>query len=150
MLLLARHSLWIRCAGLIVTVNQTGDSLQLSQLFQNLLGNAIKFCRPNTIPSICVTGQTVALNEIPPQLILKLNGTGPFAKITINDKGIGLGNQYAERIFQVFQRLHSRNSYPGSGIGLSICQRVAENYGGTITATSQASQGATFCVYLPV
>ncbi len=127
-----------------------GDSLQLSQLFQNLLGNAIKFCQPNTIPSIRVTSQTVALNEIPPQLIRKLNGTGPFAKITISDKGIGFDNQYAERIFQVFQRLHGRNNYTGSGIGLSICRRVAENHGGTITATSQPGQGATFCVYLPV
>ena len=126
-----------------------GDPLQLSQLFQNLLGNAIKFCRPNTIPSVQVTYKTLNFDQIPPQLIPKLNGSGPFAEIAISDKGIGFDAQYAERIFQVFQRLHGRNHYAGSGIGLSICRRVAENHGGTITATSQPGQGATFRVYLP-
>lgn len=147
-------SIAIQESGAEVTVGQLpnlmGDSGQLGQLFQNLLGNAVKFRQPNTVPQIRVTSQLRTLDEIPADVISKLTGNGPFAEITVHDNGIGFHPQYADRIFQVFQRLHGRQQFAGSGIGLSICRRVAENHGGTITASSEPGQGATFQVYLPV
>lgn len=147
-------SIAIQESGAEVTVGQLpnlmGDSGQLGQLFQNLLGNAIKFRQPNTVPQIRVTSQLRTLDQIPADVVPKVTGSGPFAEITVRDNGIGFNPQYVDRIFQVFQRLHGRHQFAGSGIGLSICRRVAENHGGTITASSEPGQGATFQVYLPV
>ena len=144
----------IQESGAEITVaplpNLLGDSGQLGQLFQNLLSNAIKFHRPNTVPTIRVTSQMLVMGQIPADLIPKLNSSESFTEITISDNGIGFDGRYSERIFQVFQRLHGRTQYAGSGIGLSICRRVAENHGGTILAISEKGQGATFRVYLPM
>jgi signal transduction histidine kinase len=73
-----------------------------------------------------------------------------YDRIDVSDDGIGFDDKYVDRIFQVFQRLHGRNEYVGTGIGLAICEKVAANHGGAITATSQPGQGATFRVYLPI
>ncbi|GAB3690604.1 hypothetical protein GCM10027592_07990 [Spirosoma flavus] len=126
-----------------------GDESQLGQLFQNLLTNAIKFVPPGQSPQIRIEYAQRSLSELP-------SGVSPgiespiYHQIDVTDSGIGFDKKYRDRIFQVFQRLHSQNEYAGTGVGLAICQRVVENHGGTITASSQPGQGATFSVYLPV
>jgi signal transduction histidine kinase len=88
-------------------------------------------------------------DDIPAQL--QPNSTAQrFYQITVSDNGIGFDDKYVDRIFRVFQRLHGKNEYAGTGIGLAICQRVVENHGGAITATSQLGQGSTFYIYLPI
>jgi signal transduction histidine kinase len=75
---------------------------------------------------------------------------GPFCEIIVRDNGIGFEEKYLDRIFQLFQRLHSRSEYEGTGLGLAICRKIVERHGGTITARSAPGQGATFLVTLPV
>ena len=126
-----------------------GDELQLGQLFQNLLSNAIKFTPADQPPRIHVEANECDRSELP--LGLRPNNPAQrFHQITISDQGIGFDPKYLDRIFQVFQRLHGRDKYPGTGIGLAICEKVVTNHGGIITASSQVGQGATFSVYLPV
>ena len=111
------------------------DALQMRQLLQNLLGNALKYRRKDAPP------------------VVKLSSScshGPHCTITVTDNGIGFNEEYAEKIFKMFERLHGRMEYEGSGIGLAICRKIVERHGGTITATSTAGQGATFTVTLPV
>lgn len=117
-----------------------GDASQLRQLFQNLLTNALKFRPlddPDHIPSIevrCLRTET--------------DGQGWY-DISVIDNGIGFDDKYTDRIFQVFQRLHSQQVYAGTGVGLAICFRVVDSHGGTISAHSQPGEGATFLVRLP-
>ncbi len=119
-----------------------GDPLQIRQLFQNLLSNSLKYSKEDVPPVIHITCKMVEK---------EINGAGSsFYEISITDNGIGFDQQNAERIFKVFQRLHGRNEYPGTGIGLAIVQKVIENHNGSITAESEPEQGATFKVYLPV
>ncbi|GAB3758390.1 hypothetical protein GCM10028817_31390 [Spirosoma pomorum] len=125
-----------------------GDESQLRQLFQNLLSNALKFSLPDRPPVINVTTVIVKADKVP-NPSGRISQAAKFTKIDVSDNGIGFEQKYADRIFQVFQRLHSHSQYAGTGVGLAICQRVAENHGGTITATSQLGQGTTFSVYLP-
>jgi PAS domain S-box-containing protein len=125
-----------------------GDESQLSQLFQNLLTNAIKFVIPGQSPQIQISYFQRPLSELPSGI--KPGIESPmYHQINVKDAGIGFDEKYADRIFQVFQRLHGKNEYAGTGVGLAICQRVVENHGGVITASSQPGQGATFSVYLP-
>jgi PAS domain S-box-containing protein len=125
-----------------------GDESQLRQLFQNLLSNAMKFSLPGRSPVIDVATTNVTANEVPGQAG-RLSQAVTFIRIDVTDNGIGFDQKYADRIFQVFQRLHTQSQYAGTGVGLAICQRVAENHGGSIKATSQPGQGTTFSVYLP-
>ena len=125
-----------------------GDASQLSQLFQNLLSNALKFSRPNQRPQVEVKSVLLPQSKLPME-VRATNPGGMFHQISVRDEGIGFDAQYVDRIFQVFQRLHGKNEYAGTGIGLAICQRVAINHGGAITATSKPGEGATFWVYLP-
>jgi len=104
-----------------------GDETQLSLLFQNLIANAIKF-RSNDSPKIHISTAEV----------------GDFWQFTVNDNGIGIQMEYAERIFVIFQRLHSRSKYQGTGIGLAICKRIVERHGGTIEAKSTPGEGSSF------
>jgi light-regulated signal transduction histidine kinase (bacteriophytochrome) len=111
------------------------DPLQMRQLLQNLLGNAVKYRRKDTPP------------------VVRLSCSSPGGRhctITVADNGIGFNDQYAEKIFKMFERLHGRTEYAGSGIGLAICRTIVERHGGTIAAASKAGQGATFTVTLPV
>ena len=132
------------------------DPFQIRQLFQNLLSNAIKFCSPGVLPVVSITCRTVDRAEIPVGLLspVKAGDNKPtgqtFYEIEVTDNGIGFDEKYLNRIFQVFQRLHGRNQYAGSGIGLAICQKITERHNGAITATSTPGEGSTFRVFLPV
>lgn len=110
------------------------DRHRLVQLFQNLLSNAIKFRNPEVAPSIRVAGR-------------RREGYG---EITISDNGIGIDTQYADRIFRVFQRLHTRDQYPGTGIGLALCKRITERYGGSIRLSEHEGDGTTITFTLPL
>ncbi|MGA0557707.1 PAS domain-containing sensor histidine kinase [Larkinella sp. VNQ87] len=125
-----------------------GDASQLGQLFQNLLSNAIKFGRPGVPPHIWITYELLPGNALP-ATVQTARYASQYHLISVTDNGIGFDEKYADRIFEVFQRLHGRTSYAGTGVGLAICQKVVENHGGAIKARSQPGQGSTFRVYLP-
>ncbi|CCH01095.1 Phytochrome-like protein cph1 [Fibrella aestuarina BUZ 2] len=126
-----------------------GDEMQLGQLFQNLLSNSLKFAAGDRTPVISITVGEQERATLPPDVVPSGHAER-FHRIGVVDNGIGFDTKYLDRIFQVFQRLHGKNQYTGTGIGLAICQRVVENHGGAITAQSQPGQGSTFIVYLPV
>jgi light-regulated signal transduction histidine kinase (bacteriophytochrome) len=109
-----------------------GDVTQLCQLFQNLVGNAIKFCSP-----------------APPQVRITARDQGEQWRFSVQDNGIGIDNQYAEKIFVIFQRLHTRQEYPGTGIGLAICRRIVERHGGRLWFESEPGNGSVFHFTLP-
>ncbi len=115
------------------------DPLQMRQLLQNLIGNALKFHRQQEPPIV----------KIYSQITNEENGS-ELCRIIVEDNGIGFDEKYIERIFNVFQRLHGRSEYEGTGIGLAICRKIAERHQGTITAKSQPTQGASFIVTLPI
>lgn len=126
-----------------------GHDVQLRQLFQNLIANAIKFLKPDVPSSVLIHAEKVKGDEIvAPEGRIKTEQF--YHKISVADNGIGFDEKYLERIFAVFQRLHGRNEYKGTGIGLSICKKITENHKGFITAKSKEGEGATFIVYLPL
>ena len=125
-----------------------GDITQIGQLFQNLISNALKFRKPEVNPVITISSEIVSNSDLPTS-ITPSRAASQYYKIDIADNGIGFDQKYADRIFQLFQRLHGRSEYSGTGIGLAICDRVAANHGGTISVLSQPGQGATFSVFLP-
>lgn len=122
-----------------------GDRSQLGHLFANLLANALKFRADGQPALVAVTCRTVRGTAGPAEL----NPATVYHEISLTDTGIGFDSKYADIIFQVFQRLHPRHRYGGTGVGLAICKRIAENHRGAITATSLPGNGATFRVYLP-
>ncbi len=126
----------------------SGDASQLRQLFQNLLSNALKFTPAEEKPLVQIKFQICDRDRLPAG-VRPNNPAVQFCQISISDEGVGFDTKYLDRIFQVFQRLHGKDEFPGTGVGLAICQRVVENHGGWITASSVAGQGATFVVYLP-
>jgi signal transduction histidine kinase len=111
-----------------------GDQLQLRQLFQNLLANALKFQRPDVRPVVRVYAEDV---------------DDAAVRLCVQDNGIGFDEKYLDRIFTIFQRLHGRVDYEGTGVGLAVCRKIVERHGGTITARSAPGEGATFIVTLP-
>ena len=117
------------------------DRTQMRQLFQNLVGNALKYHREDVPARVEVTGR-----------ILRPDGPGDraTAEIRVRDNGIGFDPKYAERIFGVFERLHGRSAYEGTGIGLAICRKIVERHGGTLTAEATPGEGATFTITLPL
>jgi len=122
-----------------------GDRSQLRQLFDNLLTNALKFRSADRQLVVHMNHQTVS----GPQLPEGLDPEVTYYEISFSDNGIGFEERYADRIFQVFQRLHARHTYDGTGVGLAICKRVVENHRGAITALGKPDEGATFRIYLP-
>lgn len=121
----------ITCEGL---PHVCADPLQMRQLFQNLLGNALKFHRLGVPPEIHVRGSRDNSNHT----------------ITVEDNGIGFDEKYLDRMFAIFQRLHGRNEYEGNGVGLAVCRRIVERHDGFITARSTPGHGATFIITLPL
>ncbi|MBI5394543.1 MAG: hypothetical protein HZA91_04525 [Verrucomicrobia bacterium] len=109
------------------------DASQLARLFQNLVGNAVKFHRPGD----------------PPQISIRAEPEGARWRFAVRDNGIGFEAKDGERIFQVFQRLHGREQYPGTGIGLAICKKIIERHGGQIRVESEPGKGSTFYFTLP-
>ncbi len=129
-----------------------GDASQLRQLFQNLLSNALKFGRPGDIPLIRIDCEVItgsAIQPMPGVTVALSDRTRSFFVITVSDNGIGFDEKYLDRIFTIFQRLHSRNEYPGTGIGLAVVQKVVENHKGYLNARSEPDKGAEFMIYLP-
>jgi signal transduction histidine kinase len=114
------------------------DVTQMRQMFQNLIGNALKFQKPGQTPEVDVSAHIVG------------EGESAVVKLAVRDNGIGFDEKYTDRIFTVFQRLHGRQEYEGTGIGLAVCRKIAERHGGSIIASSKPGEGATFTVALPV
>lgn len=120
-----------------------GIQFQLRQLFLNLISNSIKFVRPEVAPEIIISGEQVTIEN-------NNFATQNFFKIIVQDNGIGFDPTYEEKVFKIFQRLHSQTEFMGTGIGLSICKKIAELHGGYIEAQGKEGEGAIFSVYLPV
>jgi PAS domain S-box-containing protein len=125
------------------TIN--GDPLQIRQLLQNLIGNALKFYRKDETLVIKIYCEFLT-NQSDKVLL----GTPELCQIFVEDNGIGFDEKYLDRIFNVFQRLHGRSEYEGTGMGLAICRKIVERHQGTITAQSALGQGSKFIVTLPV
>ncbi len=118
-----------------------GDPTQMRQLLQNIIGNALKFKKPDVDPVVTVTSRMVEEHQ--------LSEPGLAVEITIKDNGIGFDNQFKDQIFTIFQRLHTRNEFEGTGIGLATCRKIVERHRGTIAADGSPDQGSTFTITLP-
>lgn len=118
------------------------DSLQMRQLFQNLIGNALKFRKEGVDPAVKISVEPAdpSALEIP----------GPAVTITVSDNGIGFDQQFKEQIFVIFQRLHSRSEYEGTGIGLATCRKIVERHQGLIDAIGVPGEGSTFKITVPI
>ncbi|TAN60507.1 MAG: GHKL domain-containing protein [Magnetospirillum sp.] len=110
-----------------------GDRLQIRRVIENLLGNAIKYRAPDRSPVIRISSRP--------------EETG--VTITVADNGIGIAPEYHERVFALFQRLHTRDAYPGNGIGLTVCRKIVERHGGRIWVAEHEGEGAAFAIFLP-
>lgn len=118
------------------------DPTQMRQLLQNLIGNALKFQRPDVKPVVTVTAELIEGDF--------MAGVPDMCTLRVADNGIGFDNKYKDQIFTIFQRLHGRSEYEGTGIGLATCRKIVERHGGTIDADGVEGEGATFIVTLPV
>jgi signal transduction histidine kinase len=120
-----------------------GIPSQIQQLFQNLISNSLKFCKPGCEPLIQIFSERWVNKESADGLVRVMH------RIYIKDNGIGFDSKYADEIFIVFKRLHSYHEFEGSGIGLSICKKIVDKHNGTIEATGMVNEGATFIITLP-
>jgi light-regulated signal transduction histidine kinase (bacteriophytochrome) len=120
--------------------------IQMHQLFSNLIGNSLKFCERR--PIIRINASIVDRHSIPADLDTKPGES--YLQLQFIDNGIGFEGRYKEQIFKLFQRLHNRNEFGGTGVGLSIVTRIVENHHGFIRADSVPGEGATFTIWLPV
>ena len=121
------------------------DPTQMRQVFLNLIGNGLKFHKPEEMPTVRISAELCGRDGGPV-------GNDPqdlWCRISIADNGIGFDEKYADRIFTMFQRLHGRNEYEGTGIGLATCRKIIERHGGSITAKTAPGMGATFIVLVP-
>lgn len=121
------------------------DPTQIRQLLQNLVGNGLKFHRDGVPPEITITA-TIERDDVPEDV----PEPPPLCRLVVEDNGIGIDEKYLDRIFIPFKRLYGRSQYEGTGMGLAICQRIAQRHGGSIAVTSTPGQGTRFTVSLPV
>ncbi|MFA9187741.1 CHASE3 domain-containing protein [Flavobacterium sp. FBOR7N2.3] len=124
-----------------------GISFQLEQLFINIISNSLKYSKPDEPTVVTITTKKVKSSKYPK---LKDNSKREYIKITFKDNGLGFEQKYAEKIFLLFNRLHAKNEFPGTGVGLAICKKIVENHKGCIFAKGKPNEGATFEVYLPI
>ena len=122
------------------------DPIQMRQLFQNLIGNALKFQLGEVVPQIHITGSTSIFSKKNPSAGAIKN----LCQIRVKDNGIGFEPRFAKRIFDILQRIHPRQKYEGAGIGLSICRKIVDRHNGKIKARSQIGEGTIFIVTLPI
>jgi PAS domain S-box-containing protein len=115
-----------------------GAAVLIHQLFYNLINNALKFSKAERPPRVTISSAIIDVNA------------EPHVRVTVADNGIGIDAQYSARIFEAFERLHSKNDYEGTGLGLSLCRKIAERHNGTIEVTSQLDEGSDFIVCLPL
>lgn len=120
---------------------------QIQQLFINLVGNSLKYKAEDRAPKITINYEKVSAEG---ESLLSKTSHENYHKITYKDNGIGFDNEFAEKIFILFHRLHNRNEYSGTGIGLSICKKIVQNHRGYIFASGEEGVGATFTIYLPI
>jgi len=118
----------------------TADAIQMHQLLRNLIDNALKFYQPGELPQVRIVSHAPVQEE----------DSKPYCKIIIEDKGIGFNEEYKQKIFLFGQRLHRKEGYEGSGIGLAICKRIVERHGGLITVESMPGKGTKFIITLPM
>jgi two-component system CheB/CheR fusion protein len=119
---------------------------QFRQLMHNLISNALKFSNPKIPPRIIISSVNITYSEIN---VLNLTPHKEYCHISISDNGIGFEKEFAEKIFEVFQKLHAKDEYAGTGIGLAIVKKIIENHSGSIFATSKLNVGTTFDIYIP-
>lgn len=133
----------IEKSGATVEVGQLptieADAMQMRQLLLNLIGNALKFQPAGAKPFVKISGRQITASS-----------GAELCELAVQDNGIGFDEKYLDRIFAVFQRLHGRTEYEGTGVGLAVCRRITDRHGGTIVARSKPGQGATFIVTLPL
>lgn len=120
---------------------------QIQQLFTNLVGNSLKYSREKIPVKIKIKSEIITASDFP---ILKLQTKDKFYKISFTDNGMGFKQEFAEKIFVLFNRLHPINEFPGTGIGLTICKKIAENHKGFLFAEGIPNKGATFNLFLPL
>ncbi|MEX2336875.1 MAG: ATP-binding protein [Fulvivirga sp.] len=134
----------------VIEVHETCDAniipFQFRQLMHNLISNGLKYSYPKRPPHIKITSRIIEyeklnIEELPPRK--------EYCQIIISDNGIGFGQRYNNKIFELFQKLHGKNEYPGTGIGLAIVKKIVDLHNGMITATGELNKGATFTIYLP-
>lgn len=134
-----------------IEANELGEApiipFQFRQLMNNLVGNSLKYSDPEKPPHIKIKSEIATGIEFNNE---KLSPQIKYCHITVSDNGIGFEQKYSERIFEVFQRLHGRNEYTGTGVGLSIVKKIVENHKGIITAYGELNKGATFNIYIPI
>jgi two-component system CheB/CheR fusion protein len=121
---------------------------QMNQLFHNLISNSLKFSKEGVSPVIKIDSRKISEKEI--ERYPSLNPTNQYVEITFQDNGIGFEQKYAEQIFTIFQRLHNKEIYSGTGIGLALCKKIIENHQGEIFANSKENEGAVFHIILPL
>ncbi len=119
---------------------------QMQQLFTNLIGNSLKYSQENSVSIITINISEVDASK---EIAIPINEKNKYYKIIFKDNGIGFDSQYAEKIFLLFNRLHNKDEYSGTGIGLAICKKIVENHKGFIFAEGEINIGATFTIYLP-
>lgn len=121
--------------------------LQFQQLMENIISNALKYSREGVSPQVYITADIVSGENLPDE---EANPQTYYHLISVADNGIGFDQQYAQKIFELFQRLHNKNEYSGIGIGLAICQKIVLNHKGFIKAQGKPGEGATFQIYIPI
>jgi signal transduction histidine kinase len=124
-----------------------GVQFQMQQLFTNLLSNSLKYSKENSTPTIDISYTEITAKS---ETILKDKSLKKYYKISFTDNGIGFGQEYAEKIFLLFNRLHGKTEYQGTGVGLAICKKIVENHKGYIFANGKPNEGATFTIYFPI